>query len=97
MTEGTFTKDPAAVLDYPFNWAGDDDHEPWLQTGETISSYVVTVDAGITKDSDAEGAGIVTIWLSGGTAGTAYIVACKITTSEGRMEERSILIRCEDR
>lgn len=97
MVEETFPKDPSSVLDYSFNWVGDEDHESYLEDSETISSYTMTADAGITKDSDSEDAGIVTVWLSGGTAGTAYNVACKITTSMGRTEERSVLIRCKER
>lgn len=91
MTEQTFTKDPNAVLDYKFDWSD------WLATSETISSYVVTVESGLTKDSDSESSGMITIWLSGGTAYTAYTVACKITTNMSRTEERTILISCMDR
>ena len=97
MTEKIIPKDPNAVLDYAFNWAGDDDHDPWLEDGDTISSHVVTVDTGITKDSDSESSGVVTVWLSGGTAGTDYTIACKIDTSAGRTDERSIVIHCEER
>jgi hypothetical protein len=97
MVEKVIPKDPNSVLDYGFNYAGDEDHESYLEDGETISSHVVTVDAGMTKDSDSEDGGWVVVWISGGTAGTAYTVACKITTNMGRTEERSILIRCEER
>lgn len=85
------TKDPDAVLDYVFDWTD------WLEVGETIISNVITVGSGITKDSDSESAGIVTIWLSGGTHGIDYLVACKITTSLDRTDERTINIRCRDR
>ena len=87
MTEAMFIKDPDAVLDYAFDW------NTWLASGETISSHVVTVPTGLTKDSDTESDGIVTVWLSGGTAGTSYNVACKIVTSDARTEERSIIVR----
>lgn len=86
-----FVKDPAAVLDYAFDWS------VWLATGETISSHVVTVATGLTKDSDAEDAGIVTAWLSGGAVGTDYTVACKIVTSGGRTDERTITVMCRNR
>ena len=91
MTEAIYTKDPDAVLDYAFDWS------TWLATGETISSHVVTADTGLTKDSDSESGGIVTAWLSGGTAGTSYNVACKIVTSDSRTEERSVTILVEER
>lgn len=95
MTEGTFIKDPSAVLDYSFDWKTKD----WLQVGETIESYVITVPSGLTKDSDSKSGGIVTVWLSGGTAGENYVVACLITTDNTpvRTDERSILIRCRER
>lgn len=95
MANTSFTKDPEAVLDYQFNWNDSDD--PWLATGETISSYTVTAQTGLTKDSDSEASGVVTVWLSGGTAGTTYRVECKIVTSAGRTDERSIWIKVVER
>lgn len=90
MTEDIFTKDPDAVLDYAFDWTD------WLDTdsspAETISSHTITVDTGITKDSDSEASGVVTAWLSGGTAGNIYTVSCEIVTSHSRTEERSFEI-----
>lgn len=87
-----FIKDPCAVLDYAFNWATN-----WLEPGDTIVSHTITVPTGITKDSDSESAGIVTVWLSGGTAGTTYEVACEIDTTNGRTDERTIAIICNER
>lgn len=87
----TMTKDPSAVLDYVFDWSD------WLQNGEVIVSRVITVGSGITKDSDTETAGVVTIWLSAGTHGSDYLLACEITTNLGRTDERTINIRCRDR
>ena len=84
-------KDPSAVLDYVFDWT------EWLATGETIANYTITADTGITVDSDSESDGVVTVWLSGGTAGENYKVACLITTTEGRADERTIWIKVVDR
>ena len=82
-----FYKDPDAVLDYNFDWSS------WLDdTPETISSHTITVESGLTKDSDSESSGIVTAWLSGGTAGQRYKVECEITTSESRTDERTMII-----
>lgn len=90
----TFTKDPIAVLDYAFDWATN-----WLDSdnSETISSHTITTETGLTKVSDSESAGVVTVWLSGGTAGKNYTVACKIVTSAGRTDERSITIQVRNR
>ena len=84
-------KDPSAVLDYVFDWTG------WLAAGETIVGHTITADTGITVDSSTEDAGKVTVWLSGGTAGINYKVACKITTSAGRTDERTLWIRVVER
>ena len=86
-----FLKDPDAMLDYAFDWSG------WLQSGETISSYSITVDSGLTKESDNESDGVVTVWLSGGTAGSEYTVSCKITTSMSRTDERTMRIKVVER
>ena len=92
MIEKWFIKDPDAVLDYAFDW-----EEYWLESGETIASHTITVPTGITKDSDSELDGIVTVWLSGGTAESTYDVACEIVTTNGRTDERTISIICNER
>ena len=84
-------KDPSAVLDYVFDWT------EWLATVETITDYTITADTGITVDSSPELDGKVTVWLSGGTAGINYKVACLITTSAGRTDERTIWIKVVER
>lgn len=91
MASAIFHKDPDAVLDYYFDWS------EWLATGETISSNTITVPTGITKDSDSATTTKVTVWLSGGTDGTTYTVACKIVTSAGRTDERSIDVHVMNR
>ena len=85
-------KDPSAVLDYVFDWK-----EEWLATGETITDYTITADTGITVGSSTELDGKIIVWLSGGTAGINYKVACKITTSAGRTDERTIWIKVVER
>jgi len=85
-------KDPSAVLDYVFDWT-----KEWLATGETITDHTITPDTGITVDSSTESDGKVTVWLSGGTAGENYKVACLITTSAGRTDERTIWIKVVNR
>ena len=92
-------KDPSAVLDYVFDWT------EWLATGETIAVdsetgeklITITADTGITVDSWTESDGKIIVWLSGGTAGENYKVACLITTSAGRTDERTIWIKVVER
>lgn len=87
-----FAKDPQARLDYAFDWSD------WLEVAETISSYTVTVASGdVTKVSDQQASGIVTVWLTGGTAGTQARVTCHITTSANRQDDRSITLDIRER
>lgn len=89
----TFTKDPAAVLDYRWDWSA------WLAEGETITAATVTASAGLTVDSSAiSGDGsAVTAWISGGTATREYEITNHITTSAGRQDDRTIAIKCMER
>lgn len=86
-----FRKDPEAVLDFQFDWTA------WLADGETITDHTITVPSGITNDSSSVASGVVTVWLSGGTAQTDYRVECLITTSAGRTDERSMTVRVNER
>ena len=98
----SFLKDPDATLDYKFDWkaltngSGSSD---WLQSGETISSHTIDADSGITVDSSAQTDTntSVTVWLSGGTAGTNYAVRCEIVTSAARTDERTMTIQVVER
>ena len=88
----TFRKDPNAVLDYVLDWG-----ENYLATGETISSVVWTVATGITEGVTSKTDTTTTIWLSGGTAGESYSIACKIVTSQSRTDERTFTVQVENR
>lgn len=89
-------KDPDAVLDYRFDWAGADPG-PWLETGETITASSWIVDAGLTQVSDSHTDTTATVWLSGGTAGVTYRITNRITTSNGRIDDRTERITVVDR
>lgn len=86
-----FRKDPDAVLDYTFDWT------QWLADTETITDFTVTAPSGITLDSSSETDGMVTAWLSEGTAGVTYTVGCLIETTAGRTDERSIRVLVTER
>lgn len=103
------SKDPNNVEPYFFVWCSRDGTNTGsaADTGElqgaTISSYTVTVPAGITKDSDNKSAvtirgtayainTVVTVWLSGGTDGTDYDVLCRIVTSDARTLDQTMRI-----
>ena len=86
-----FSKDPGAVLDYTWDWSD------WLATGDTIDWALITPASGIVLDSSTNTATTATAWLSGGTAGQAYDVVCKVVTVDGRTDERTIRIVVEER
>lgn len=88
----TFTKDAEAILDFSVDWSA------WLAAGESISSSVWSVPAGLgTPFSPTYGSGSATVWLSGGTDGADYVCTNRIVTSAGRTDERSITIRVRSR
>ena len=84
--------DPAdANVWYEFDWSGTDpEGNPWLPTGVTIASYVVTTDGQTTlvaaqlgtSSSSGLANGSVFAQLTSAT-GSQSVVSCRITTSEG--------------
>lgn len=93
LADNHFKKSPLSYLDYTVDW------EDWLDTGETISSVVWTVQTGLTysSDDDTNTTTSATCWISGGTVGTKYSLVCKIVTSDGRTAARTIYVTVEDR
>lgn len=89
-------KDPDAVLDYSFDWAT----EGWLAEGESISTYSISVD-GVTLDSHSRSGGVVTAWVSGGTAqpGEVASITCSVTTNSvpARTDNRTVYLRIRER
>ncbi len=86
-----FLKDPAATLDYGFDWS------EWLDDGETITASSWVIPAGLTKDSDGHTDVLAVAWLSGGVAGADYVIVNRVTTSAGRTDERSMVIMVTER
>lgn len=84
------TKDPADTLDYTYDW------QNVLVPGETISDVLWTVPSGLTKGAETLNGGAATVWLSGGANCQDYCIVCKITTSAGRIVERTVGLRVEN-
>lgn len=100
MLYPTKTKDPAATLDYKFDWGSHGGRRPpWLQDGEAIASYTVTAPPGITltEDTLVEANRSVVVWLSGGTAGQTYVITCRITTNAQRTDVRRLAVHIQER
>ncbi len=97
-----FVKDPDALLDYVFDWAPLTNNRlhaksDWLEANETITAATVTADSGLTVSNVSFTDTAVVAWLSGGVAGESYTVRCRITTSAGRIDDRSVEVQIVDR
>lgn len=88
---GQFLKDPNATLDYTVDWAD------WMPAGDSITTVTWVVPAGLTKTTQTNTATAATAWLSGGTVGTRYVVVCRITTVDGRIDDRTLQIDVQER
>lgn len=89
----TATKDPGATLDYTL------DLSDWLETGETILTASVAA-RGITVDSSGiVGGNSITLWLSGGQAGTTASAVIRFATSSSpeRVDERTLYFKIRNR
>lgn len=91
MATADWVKDPDAVLDWRWDWS------QWLQSGEQIIDSEIVVSPGLTLDSHSHTLASATAWLSGGSAGVPYLVTNRITTNQGRIDDRSITIRVTNR
>lgn len=84
-------KDPDALLDYEVDWTS-------LLDGDTITGTPEwTIASGLTKDSQTNTTTTATVWLSGGAVDGVYLVACKITTAAGRIDECSFNVRVKNK
>lgn len=87
-----FEKRPAEVKDYTVDWSrhllvnGAD-------AGDTISVSAWSAETGIVIDDDSSTTTTATAWLSGGTEGVHYTVTNTVSTAQGRVFERSIVIQ----
>lgn len=88
-------KDPDAKLPYTVDWSA------WLTAeGDTAASAVWIVPDGLVQESSPApslASGKATVWLSGGTAGQNYVVTCRLTTTGGRIDDRSFRVPIRDR
>lgn len=87
--------DPNARLDFTWDW-GD-----WMPDGDYIASYELLPEAGITFDTDTvhtspssgQPLSAVSAWVSwepSAAAGDRLGITCRITTFEGRVDDRTL-------
>lgn len=86
----TWVKDPDAYLDYTIDWT------EWLGT-DTITSSSWAAPTGITIASTTTTTTLSAAWVSGGTHGEDYDLRCRIVTTGGRTDDRSIRLQVRHR
>ena len=83
-------KDPDATLDYSFDWTA------WLGE-DVITAAEFVLDTGLTEVSSGHDDKTATAFVSGGEVGQTLGVTCRVTTSGGRTDDRTIYLRIVER
>ena len=89
-------KDPQAVLDYAIDWGADYLAEDDILT-ESAWSVEPDETGGVAIVGNNAGDTVATVQVNGGIAGRIYRLANRVTTLNGRTDERSIALRVEKR
>ena len=88
-------KDPGARIDYAFDWG-----DAYLD-GQTIedASWAVEpeVDGGLAVAGESHDLLRCAATIEGGVAGGLYRVTNRVVLSDGQIDERSIMLRVEER
>jgi hypothetical protein len=99
------TKDPNAELSYGLDWDnygtndGSANDRGWLQ-GDTISTstwFVSGADGQLTTASGTNTATATTVKLIGGTVNRDYTLTNRITTTQGLIDDRSVIVKVRQR
>ncbi|WP_339862355.1 hypothetical protein [Paremcibacter congregatus] len=85
-----YAHDPdAGPLDYSI------DFTDWLTAGDSVASVAWAIyPLGPTLSGQSLAAAVATVKISGGTLGGQYRVTASVTTANGLVDDRSIIIRC---
>ena len=87
-----FLKDPGGVIEHAVDW------DAGYLAGRTISQSIWQVEpAGLTLAGARLASGRAAITLSGGWAGSVYRVSNRVTLSDGSSDERTLVVRVEER
>jgi len=93
-----FVKDPDAIIDYVFDWT-----KSYLLVSEIItSSSWFILPQGTVGDLTMGTippivSGVASAFVSGGIPGKVYRLTNRITTDQGRTDDRTITIRVEEK
>ena len=72
----------------------DIDFTNWLRTwGDSISSFNVAADTGITIASSSLAGSVVKVWVADGVNGSSYNITATVTTAAGRIKQATITIK----
>tara|TARA_R110002072_G_scaffold100778_3_gene222011 strand:- start:2321 stop:2599 length:279 start_codon:yes stop_codon:yes gene_type:complete len=84
-----YAHDPdAGPLDYSIDFTS------WLSDGDSVASVAWAVSpTGLTIGTDSLNTNVATLNLSGGTVGEQYRVTASVTTTNGVVDDRSIILR----
>ncbi len=90
-----YLKDPGATIDYSFDW-----------TAGYLNGQTVTGSGWTTQPAETGGVSVVSTaasptqtsaLLGGGVAGRVYRITNRVIFSDGRSDERQVVLRVEDR
>jgi hypothetical protein len=88
-------KDPTAILDYEVDWGAD------YLDNDTLSASVWSVApseaGGVSIAASAFDATTASVTAAGGVSGRTYSLTNHVVTASGREDERSIVLRVEQR
>lgn len=89
-----YLKDPQSRVDYAVDWSG-------YLDGQVVAASSWSVrpaePGGLAVDADSFDLTRTAATLSGGLAGHVYSATNQVTLSDGRIDERSITLRVEER
>ena len=90
-----YLKDPGSRIDYAMDWGAS------YLDGQAVAgsawSVVPAEAGGVAVDAESFDLTRTAATLSGGRAGHVYSVTNRVTLSDGRVDERSITLRVEQR
>ncbi len=90
-----FVKDPVASIDYAIDWSAG------YLTGQVVTSSVWQIapadDGGVTVVASSFDEARTTVTLAGGRPGYVYHIVNGVGFSDGRQDERTLILRVEDR
>lgn len=87
-------KDPQASLDYLIDWGAGLGGRSVVESDWAVSPVEP---GGLVVADDAIDGAKTRATISGGVAGHVYRATCQVVLSDGRVDERSVMLRLEER